>query len=126
MACATTAESGLTFDNATSFNFPEPNPNRQDATTIHDNVKKEIFGLDDAPQITIPMHASPSAAHVIELRKASREKSTRAFRVTLQNGNVLIMNAFVAGGRGLDGSVGNIATASASLTLAAEEQRFAS
>jgi len=116
----------LSFDNATSFSFPEPTPNRIDVTTIHDTEKKEIFGLDDAPQITIPMKADPFAPHVAEMRVASLAKTTRAFRVTLQTGQVLIMNAFVAGGRGLDGSVGGVGTAQASLTLAAGEQWFVS
>lgn len=116
----------LSFDNATSFSFPEPSPSRLDATTIHDTGKKEIFGLDEAPQISIPMLADPLATHVVAMRAASLAKTTRAFRVTLQTGEVLIMNAYVAGGRGMDGSVGAIGTASCSLTLAATEQWFAS
>lgn len=116
----------LPFDNATSFSFPEPNPNRIDVTPINKSTKVEVFGLDDAPQITIPMIADPLAAHVVEMRAASLAKANRVFRVTLQNGNVLIMNAAVAGGRGFDGSVGAAGTSQASLTLAADEQWFAS
>lgn len=114
------------FNNATSFNFPEPNPNRIDVTTINRTTKVEVFGLDDAPQITIPMNASPLDPHVLEMRKASLSKTDRVFRVTLQNGNVLIFNGGVAGGRGLDGSVGAVATASCSVTLSANEQWFVS
>lgn len=116
----------LAFDNATTFNFPEPSPNRLDATTIHGNQKVEIFGLDDAATLTMNMNSDPTAAHVVELRAASRAKTTRAFRVTLQDGKVLIFNAYVAGGRGLDGSAGAIATSSAEMTLAADEQYFTS
>lgn len=115
----------VTFDNATSFSFPEPTPNRIDVTPINESTKKEQFGLDDAPQITIPMFANPKAAHVIEMRKASLAKTTRAFRITTQDGQVLLINAYVAGGRGFDGQVGQAATAQAQLTLAANEQWLA-
>lgn len=113
------------FDNVTSFSYPEPAPNKIDVTTVHDTEKKEVFGLDEAPQITMALIADPLNVAVLNLRAASLAKATRGFRVTLQTGNVLIMNAYVAGGRGLDGSVGEVATASASLTLAATEQFFA-
>ena len=116
----------VSFDNATSFSFPEPAPTRLDVTTVHDTTKKEQFGLDEAPQISIPMLADPLATHVTEIREASLAKTTRAFRVTLQTGEVLIMNAYVAGGRGVDGGVGAVATAACNLTLAADEQWFAS
>ena len=116
----------VSFDNATSFSFPEPAPTRLDATTIDRTSKIEIFGLDEAAQISIPMLADPLATHVVAIRAASLAKTTRAFRVTLQTGEVLIFNAYVAGGRGMDGSVGAIATATCSLTLAANEQWFAS
>lgn len=116
----------LNFDNATAFNFPEPTPNRDDVTTIHDTSKQEEFGLDDAAQITIPLHAAPFAAHMVELRTASKAKQTRAFKVTLRNGNILLMNCLVAGGRGLDGSAGDSASASAALTLVNDEQYFTS
>lgn len=123
---ATKVTTFLAFDNATSFSFPEPSPNRIDVTPINSNQKVEVFGLDDSPQISIPMLAAPSSAHVIEMRKASLAKTTRAFKVTTQDGQILIMNAFVAGGRGFDGQVGQAATSTAQLTLAAPEQWFAS
>lgn len=115
-----------TFSNVSSFNYPEPAPNKIDVTTVHDTTKKEVFGLDEAPQITMNLIADPLDTAVVNLRAASSAKATRGFRVTLQSGAVLIFNAYVAGGRGLDGSAGDVATASASLTLAADEQFFAS
>lgn len=117
----------LAFDNSTSFSYPEPAPNRMDVTTIHDTMKKEIFGLDEAPQLSMNLIAAPTAAHVIEMRAASLAKATRVFRVTLQSGVVMIFNAYVSGGRGLDGSgPGAVATGQVSLALAAPEQYFAS
>lgn len=116
----------LTFDNATSFNFPEPAPTRIDVTTIHDTVKKEIFALDEAAQITLNTVADPLGAVSVELRLASDAKTTRAFRVTLQTGQILIFNAYTAGGRGVDGAVNALAVGNINLTLAAPEQWFAS
>lgn len=114
------------FSNVTSFNYPEPAPNKIDVTTVHDTTKKEVFGLPQAPEITMNLIADPLDTAVINLRAASLAKATRGFRVTLQSGAVLILNAYVDGGRGLDGSAGDVATASASLTLVADEQFFAS
>lgn len=112
-----------TFSNVTSFAIPEPQPNRQDSTTVHVNTKREIFGLDDAVQANFTMQADPKNVAVINLRSASKTKATRGFRVTLQDGTVLLLNAYCAGGRGLDGGQpGTIMTAQAFLTLAAEEQ----
>jgi len=113
------------FDNATSFNYPEPAPNRLDVTTIHDTAKKEVFGLDEAPQITMNTLAAPTSTTVAAIKAASLAKTTRVFRVTLQDGTVLIFNAYVAGGRGLDGTVGAVATGNVALSLAAPEQYFA-
>lgn len=117
----------LAFDNSTSFSYPEPAPTRIDVTTIHDTQKKEIFGLDEAPQLSMGLIANPTAAHVVEMKAASLAKTTRVFRVTLQTGVVLIFNAYVSGGRGIDGSgPGAVATSQVSLALAAPEQFFAS
>ena len=116
----------LPFNNATSFSFPEPSPNRIDVTPINKSTKVEVFGLDDAPQISIPMIADPLAPHVAEMRAASKAKTDRVFKVTLKNGYILIFNGGVAGGRGFDGSVGAAGTSSASITLSSEEQWFAS
>lgn len=115
----------LAFDNLTSFNFPEPQPTRIDVTTIHGSTKTEVFGLDEAPQITMSANSDPLAPYTIEMRKASRTKTSRVFRVELNNGNVMIMHAFVAGGRGIDGAAGDVATGQTNLTLVQEEQFFA-
>ena len=116
----------LTFDNATSFNFPEPAPVKLDVTTIHDKSKKEIFALDEAPQISMSTIADPTSAVTAALRAASKEKTTRVFRVTLQTGHKLIFNAYVSGGRGIDAAVNAVATAQVNMTLANDEQYFAS
>ena len=124
---ATKLTTFVTFDNATSFNFGEPAPNKLDSTTIHEKIsKKEIFGLDSAPEITMALQSDPMGATMVALRAAAAAKTYRGFRVTLQSGVVLIMNSYVAGGRGLSGSAGAIATATATLTLASPEQYFAS
>ncbi len=117
----------FTFDNLTSFSFPEPAPTRIDVTTIHDPTKKEIFGLDEAVNISMGSIADPAGVVTAALRAASIAKATRVFRVVLQTGEVLIFNAFVAGGRGLDASdPGGVMTAQINMTLAANEQYFAS
>jgi len=111
-----------TFSNITGFSVPEPQPNGLDATTVNLTFKREIFGLDDAFVATLNLQADPKDVAVTNLRDAYKAKATRGFRVTLQDGTILLMNAYCSGGRGLDAQVGQIATAQASLTLAAEEQ----
>lgn len=116
-----------TFDNVSSFSFPEPSPNRIDITPINSSSKVETFGLDEAPQVSMNLFADPMATHMAALRSAAVAKAARVFRVTLQNGNVLIFNADVTGGRGFDGSgAGAVATSTASMLLRATEQWFAS
>jgi hypothetical protein len=114
------------LSNVISFNFPEPQPNRIDITTIHDSQKKEMFGLDDAATISLPIIADPTSTVMTAVRTAALAKTLRAFKVTLQNGNILIFNAYVAGGRGLDGAAGEAAKGSISLVLASTEQFFTS
>ena len=123
---ATKITAFVTFDNVTSFNYAEPQPNRIDVTTIHQNQKTEVFGLDDAPTATMSMNADPLGTAIVALRAASLAKATRGFVVTTQTGQILIFNAYVAGGRGFDGSVGAVATGQASMTFVSPEQWFAS
>jgi hypothetical protein len=110
------------FDNLTSLNYPEPTPNAIDVTTIHNNQKFEVFGLDDAPTITLNTISDPTSVTTKAVRAASAKKSITAFRVTLQTGTILIFTGYVAGGRGLDGAVGALATGQISIKLAAPEQ----
>lgn len=114
------------FDNLTSLSYPEPSPNAVDVTTIHLTQKLEIFGLDDAPTITMNTISDPLSVTIAAVRAASLAKALRAFRCTLQNGNILIFNGYVAGGRGLDGSAGAVATGQISVKLAMPEQYFVS
>jgi hypothetical protein len=113
-------------DLASGFNYPEPSPNPIDVTPISAKSKVEVFGLDDAPTLTIPMFADPTNSSVVEMRKASLAKTARVLRFTAQNGNVMICNAYLTGGRGFDGSVGAVATAQLNAKLLAPEQWFAS
>lgn len=116
----------LAFDTLTTFNYPEPQPNPISVTTIHDNEEKEVFGLDSAPTATMDSNAQPLNASVLEVRKASLAKTDRVIRVTFQNGNVMLINAKLAGGRGVDGSAGEVAKSQISLKFRATEQVFAS
>ncbi len=111
-----------TFANVTGISIPEPQPNRKDATTVNLTFKKEIFGLDDALVATLNVQSDPKDVAIVNVRAASKAKATRGFRITLQDDTILLMNCYVAGGRGLDGQVGAIATGQVNLTLAAEEQ----
>jgi len=123
---ATKVTAFVTFDNATNFSYPEPAPNRIDVTTIHNTIKTEVFGLDAAPAITMAVLADPAGTTMTAVRTAAAAKTTRVFKIVLQSGAVLIFNAYVAGGRGLDGAAGAVATGSVALALAAPEQYFSS
>ena len=116
----------LSFDTLTAFNFAEPQPNPQSATTIHDTEEREVFGLDSAPTITLDGQAQPTENVIKEVRKTSLAKDDRIYRVTFQNGNIMIFNAKTAGGRGIEGSAGDIAKNQITLKLRAPEQVFAS
>jgi hypothetical protein len=115
------------FSNVQGFSFPEPQPTKEDTTTVHDTQKQQVFGLDEAPQITMSLRADPLDTTIIALRAASIAKTARVFRVTTVNGYKLIFNSYVAGGRGLDGGTpGAIATGQAYMTMINTESWFAS
>lgn len=124
---ATQVTAFLSFDNITTINKPEPQPNTQDATTVHDKTRRELFGLNDPQKITMNCSAEPMNATMIAVRTASTERTARVFRFTTQTGLVLITNAFVAGGRGFDAAAGAIFTGQIFLSYAcADDQFFAS
>lgn len=116
----------IAFDTLTNFDFPEPQPNPQSVTTIHDTEEKEIFGLDSAPSATMNSHSQPVNAAIAEVRKASLAKEDRVLRITFQNGNVMIVNTKLAGGRGISGEAGAVAASQINLRFRATEQVFAS
>lgn len=117
----------LSFDSLTNFDFPEPQPNPQSVTTIHANEEQEVFGLDSAPGATCNTHSFPIGnAALTEVRKASLAKTDRVLRITFQNGNVMIVNTKLAGGRGISGDAGAVAGGQISLRFRATEQVYAS
>lgn len=123
---ATKVTAFVSFDNITSFTFAEPSASTIDSTTINMSTMQEVFGMDGVPKITLNVISDPVGATMVAVRAASVAKTSRAFRVTLQTGVILIFNAYVSGGRGLDGGVGAIATGTVSLSLLTQEQYFAS
>lgn len=116
----------LAFDTLTTFNFPEPQPNPQPVTTIHDTSEREIFGLDSAPSCTADAHAQPLNTTIQRVRQVAKGKLDAICRAKFQNGNVLLVNAKWAGGRGIDGSAGEVAKSQISLRFVKDEQWFAS
>lgn len=114
------------FDSITNLSFSDDPPQEQDATTIHDSEEVTVFGLDSASTGSFTTIADPLSTTSLEISKAREANERRAFRVTLQSGYVGIVNAFVAGGRGIDGSAGAIATGNVSLTMRNPVQWFVS
>jgi len=115
-----------TFDNVTNLSLPDSPPTELDATTIHDDEKKVLYGLREFPKATFATLADPLAATSLEMAKAEDANTRRVFVITLISGYVGILNAFVSGGSGLDGAGGGLATANVSLTLRNKTQWFAS
>ena len=115
----------VSFETLTNFDFPEPQPSPQSVTTIHDVEEREIFGLDSAPTITMNTHAQPGNAAIIEVRKASIAKDDRVMRVTFQDGTIMLLNAKLAGGRGISGEAGAVGSGQITVKLRSTEQIFA-
>lgn len=123
---STEQSSLLAFDTLANFDYPEPQPNVEDLTTIHALQKVEAFGLDSAPTINFESFTKPFDAAIVELRKASNAKTARVGKCTFTDGTVMIFNATWAGGRGLSGSAGAFGKGTISVKLKAPEQYFAS
>jgi hypothetical protein len=124
-----TAEKVLTFlafDNVTNLSLPDDPPEELDVTTIHDSEKQNVFGLEAASKGTFSTIADPLSTTSVEIGVSRAANTRRVFRVTLQSGYVGIFNAFVSGGRGIDGGAGAAATGTVSLTLRSPAQWFAS
>jgi hypothetical protein len=116
----------VSFDNIQQFSMPDGNLNKIDVTAISDLTKKEIAGFEDAISATLTVFSDPMASHMVAVRAARAAGGDRAFRVTTRNGNVMIFNGEVAGGTGIDGSAGNVATSQVSVTVTGIPQWFAS
>ncbi len=114
------------FDNITNFNFAEPQPNRQQILTVHDETASELFGADSAPQVTMDVYSDAFNAAITEVREASEAKTNRAFEVIFKNGYKLYMNAQVAGGRGVQASAGQAVTGQISLAVQGSERWYQS
>ena len=117
---------GASFDNVTNLSLPDQTANRITVTSVSDNEEQQIQGLDAAPTGSFSVNADPLSATSIVLAAASDDKLRRVFVVTLKNGYVGIMNAFVSGGAGIDGAAGAVATGTVSLTLRNRPQWFLS
>lgn len=122
---ATEITAFLSFDTITTFNFPEPQPNKLSTTTIHGTTATEVFGLDSPVTLTMDCHSQPLDTTIARVRAVSKAKSAAVCRATMQNGNVLLLNAYWAGGRGFDGSAGEVVKSQISLTALKDEQWFA-
>lgn len=116
----------VSFDNIQQFSMPDGNLNKTDVTAISDLTKKEIAGFEDAISATLTVFSDPMASHMVAVRAARASGGDRAFRVTVRNGNVMIFNGEVAGGTGIDGSAGAVATSQVSVTVTGAPQWFAS
>lgn len=123
---ATKITAFLSFDTLTTFSFPEPQPNKLATTTIHGTTATEVFGLDSPVTLTMDCHSQPLDTTIARVRTVSKAKTAAVLRATMQNGNVLLLNAYWAGGRGFDGSAGEVAKSQISLTALKDEQWFVS
>lgn len=106
-----------TFDTLTQVSLPNAEPNRLDATTMHDSVRQEQFGLAGNVTGSMSGHFKPTDTAVTNVRNASITGTPRAFKMTFENNNVAVFNADVAGGMGFEMSQNAIGTASYSLTI---------
>jgi len=123
---STEQQSLLAFTTLANFDYPEPQPNVEDKTTVHALQKIEAFGLDSASTINFESFSEPFDPAIVEVRKASNAKTARIGKCTFNNGTVLIFNGTWAGGRGLSGAAGAFGKGTISVKLKAPEQYFAS
>lgn len=115
------------FTNVTGLDIPTPQPDEIDITAINDTQRQIIYGHDGILKGTISVFADPLQTAMLEVAKATRLRTARAFRLTTQGGTVWIWNATsISGGSGLSASVGQAGTDTINITLPAVAQAFSS
>lgn len=101
----------LPFNNVSGFSMPDEPPAKENATTIHDSRVQELTGMQGALSATINIFQEfVDAPHMVECELAQEDQLPRVFRMTVPNQGVVLINAEVSGGLGIDGQAGGIAT----------------
>lgn len=104
---------------ATAVNLPNAAPTEIDVTTLIDITAQTVYGMPGAQSGSIDGLFQPNDVAMANLRTATRENTTRAFRVTWQGatGQKAIFNANVAAGQGFTQGVNAAATTSIAMTV---------
>lgn len=106
-----------TFAKAQTVSAPNPPPTKIDVTTLIDVVKKNVFGLPEAPDGTIGALFNPGGATEAIIRTATTTNTPRAFRITYADSRKTVFNALVSGGFGFELAPNDAAKSSVSFTL---------
>lgn len=115
------------FTNVSGLNIPTGQPDQIDITTIDTSIRQIEYGHEGALAGTLTIFADPLQTAVKEIITASRDGTSRAFRLTTRGGNVWIWNATrVSGGAGLQANVGQAGTDTINMVLPDIAQAFAS
>ncbi|WP_426994454.1 phage tail tube protein [Methylomonas sp. CM2] len=100
---------GNTFSNFASVSVSGGEPDKIDATTIHDTIKKIRYGMFSAIEFAIQAQWNLSDAGFQAAIAASKLKAERAFMFVFESGERMVFNGTVSASGVPTGSTGQIA-----------------
>lgn len=101
---------GNTFSNFASVSVSGGEPDKIDATTIHDTIKKIRYGMFSAIEFSIQAQWDLGDAGFLAAIAASKLKAERAFMFVFESGERMVFNGTVSASGVPTGSTGQIAT----------------
>lgn len=114
-----------TFAKAQTVSAPNPPSQKIDITTLIDVVKKNVFGLPEAPDGTIGALFNPGGATEAIIKTATNTNSPLVFRITYADSRKTVFNSYVSGGTGFDLQPNAAAKSTVSFTPIGEMLHYA-
>lgn len=117
---------GNTFNTFANVSVSGGEPEKIDATTIHDNQKKIRFGMFSALEFSITAQWDLNDAGFQAVIAASKIKAERAFMFKFQSGEIMVFNGNVAASGTPTGGTGKIAETPINITAIGAATYFTS
>ncbi|MGR8921870.1 MAG: phage tail tube protein [Gammaproteobacteria bacterium] len=117
---------GTTIATLTDINASGGDPEFEDTTTIHDNIRSQVPVVTSPLTFTFESIWDPSDAGLLALQTASDGIEERAFRFTFSDGAILLFNGYVSAPLAPTGSAQGKVTTPVTITVEGRTTVYAS